>query len=360
MKRINLFYFTILVIVTAFTSCKENEPDTNENQNPYEIGAFVTNEGAWGTSNASISFFDFQKKEVENDVFYTVNERVLGDLLQSATLYNDKIYMILNGSNKIEVATYSDFEEVATIEDFLSPRYMTIYNGKGYVSQWGNGGQVKVINLTNNIVEATIEVGAGPEQIIAAGGNLFVANCGEYGVDSVLSVIDPATNVVIKNIVVGDNPMEMALDANGDLWVLCYGYVKYALDYSIESETPSKLVKVDVNNQTKLSEIIISNNKHPMNMDISPDKETIYYGGDFSFSGIYAIDITATEVNSIALIDGTKTFYGFNVNPVNGDIYALESTSFTDAGKMYRYTSSGTEIDSYNVGIGPKSVIFAE
>lgn len=357
MKKLNFFYLAVLATFASFTSCKKEEPKIYDT---YLNGAFITNEGSWGSSNASLSFFDSEKEEVLNDVFYSVNERVIGDLLQSATIYGNKIFMIVNSSNKIEVASYINMEEIATVEDLSGPRYMTVYNHKGYVTQWGNGGQVKVLNLSDYSIETTIDVGTGPEQIVEAGGYLFVANAGEYGVDSVLSVIDPSTNTVVKSIVVGDNPMEMVIDANDDLWVLCYGYTQYDENWAVVSQTPSKLVKVDVATQEKVSELAISTFKHPMNLDISADKETIYYGGDYSFQGIYAVDITATQLDSVALIDETKTFYGFNVNPTTGDIYALEAPTFTEGGTLYIYSSSGSLKDSYTVGIGPKSVVFVD
>ncbi len=48
---------------------------------------------------------------------------------------------------------------------------MTFANGKGYVTDWGDGGSatddvVAIINLATNTVESSISVGEGPEQII--------------------------------------------------------------------------------------------------------------------------------------------------------------------------------------------------
>ena len=107
----------------------------------------------------------------------------------------------------------------------------------------------------------------------------------------------------------------------------------------------------------KVVEYIISQTQHPQHIDISNDKSIVYYGGGFGFSGIYAMSITATSLPAAPFIDN-KMFYGFNVNPVNGDIYTLDAGNFTDTGMLYRYSSLGSLIRQYSVGIAPNGVAF--
>jgi YVTN family beta-propeller protein len=212
--------------------------------------------------------------------------------------------------------------------------------------------------MSTNSVISTIDVGDGPEDIKLINGKIWVANSGGYGVDSTISVIDPTTDVVEKTIVVGDCPKEIVQDANLNLWVLCYGSIVYDANWNIASQTPSKLVKVSASTFQKVSEIIISDTQHPQHLDISNDKKTLYYGGGYAFAGIYSVSTSATSVSSSPLIDGTKYFYGFNVNPATGELYALEAPTFTSAGKMYKYNSSGSLSKQYNVGVGPNGIIF--
>lgn len=359
MNKLQLSAIAILLATFTFTSCKKIEPETIEIK--IDKGAIILNEGNFLSGNASVSFYNPTADSITNDIFYSVNNRNLGDVLQSAGIYNSKIYMVLNNSNKIEIANATNFEEIATIEGFSSPRYIDFFNNKAYITQWGTGitGQVKVVDLSNNTITNSIEVGVGPEQVLNINGDLYVANSGGFGLDSTISVIDAATNSVTKNIVVGHNPKEMVVDANGNLWVLCYGYVTYNPDWTSNYVHPSKLVKVDINSQTKVSEFIISETQHPSHLDISSDKKTLYYGGGYDFAGIFSMNINASSVSTTALVDATKYFYGFNVNPVTDEIYALES-SFTSAGIMSRYSKTGTFLKNYEVGIGPNSVIFVQ
>jgi DNA-binding beta-propeller fold protein YncE len=217
---------------------------------------------------------------------------------------------------------------------------------------------VKVVDLGNNSILRTIKVGMGPEQVIVSNGNIIVCNGGAYDHDSTISVIDPALDRVIQTTEVGDNPKEMVVDKNNDIWILCYGYIKYDSSFNIILETPSKLVKISGQTFLKTGEYIISATQHPQHIDISKDKSTVYYGGGYGYAGIYAFDIGAGVVSATPLVDGSKFFYGFNVNPGNGEIYALDATDFTTPGMMCRYSAHGSLLKQYKVGVAPNGALF--
>ena len=198
----------------------------------------------------------------------------------------------------------------------------------------------------------------GPEQAIYAGGNILVCNGGAYDHDSTVSVIDPVTDKVIQTVVVGDNPKEMVVDRNNNIWVLCYGYIKYDGSFNIILETPSKLVKLSGDTYQNVGEYLISATQHPQHIDISKDKSVVYFGGGFGYAGIYAMDVASLVIPATPLIDGSKFFYGFNVNPANGEIFALDATDFTTPGILRRYSAQGSLIKQYTAGVAPNGVLF--
>jgi hypothetical protein len=348
------------IIVVLSGGCRKTDNTNYTPTGPFANGAFISNEGTYGQSNASVSFYDFTGDSIRNSVFTAVNKHPLGQLLQSMYVANGKVYMILNLSDTVEVVNAKDFKETGIITGLNSPRYMTSYSNKGYITQWGEGGvgMVNVVDLRTNNILATIEVGTGPEQAIVANGKILVCNGGAYTVDSTISVINPQKDIVDQTIEVGHNPKEMVIDKNNNIWVLCYGYIKYDESFNIILETPSKLVKISGQTFQKAGEYIISATMHPQHIDISKDRSTVYYGGGFGYAGIYAMDINSTVTPSTPLVDGSKLFYGFNVNPGNGEIYALDATDFMTPGSLLRYSPQGNLIKEYVVGVAPNGALF--
>ena len=227
------------------------------------------------------------------------------------------------------------------------------------MTQWGNGGSVAVIDQASKAVESTIGVGNGPEGILVYDDLLWVANSGGYAKDNSVSVIDPATKTVVKTIEVADNPQHMVVDANGDVWVVCYGYVQYSADFAIVAETPSALVRIDAGTKTVDKTITIHNNEHPSYLGVSADGNTLYVGGGLTYNGIYAVSIDADSYPATKFADGN--FYGFSVNPANGDLYGCQAPSFTKVGTVVVLdATSGAVKSSYNdgIGIGPRKVVF--
>jgi YVTN family beta-propeller protein len=356
MKHTLNIFVVAMLFVGMVSSCKKSDDPEVTPVGPYANGAFISNEGTFGLANASVSFYDFAGDSVRNSIYSVVNNHPLGQVLQSVYLSNGFAYMMMNLSDTVVVTTADDFKDAGTITGLSSPRYMTSFNNKGYITQWGENGVVKVVDLSLRTILKTIDVGTGPEQAIVAGGKILVCNGGAYTVDSTISVIDPANDNVVQTVEVGYNPKEMVVDKNNDIWVICYGYIKYDSNFQIVLERPSKLVKLSGQSFQK-TEFVISKVMHPQHIDISSDKSTVYFGGGYGFTGIYAMSITDNVLPTAPII-GTKMFYGFNVNPANGEIFALDATDYTGPGILYRYSAQGNLIKQYSTGVAPNGVAF--
>jgi YVTN family beta-propeller protein len=352
-----LLLFTSAIL---FYSCENNTTEpVSQLKGPYVNGIFITNEGSFGNSNGSISFYSYSKDTshgveadtVYNSIFSKVNHRDLGDVVQSISVYDSLAYIVINNSNKVEVVTYADFVEKNVISGISQPRYLVAKGATAYLSAWGNDGVVYVVDLTTFKVASTIKVGNGPEKMLIDGNKLYVANSGGLFSDSTVSVIDINTNLVIDTIFTGGNPKAIVKDKAGNKWVLCHGIVEYnPIDYSISRETPSLLNKLNEKDGI-IRTITISETEHPSNMDINPAGDTIYYGGGYGYAGIKALSITATTNNSFNII--ADHAYSFMIDPNNGNIFSFLAPSFSDNGLLKRYTSVGSFIKSYTVGIGP-------
>lgn len=358
----HLLMSTLIVFTGLFYSCDETEEQ--EVQFALGSGFFIVNEGAFQGENASLSYFDYSNNTLTNDVFYSVNNRDLGDQAQSMSRHNGYGYIIVQNSAKIEVIDLTDGISTATIDSndgIVSPRYFVgVSDTKGYVSDWGAdgvSGTVKVIDLATNSITKTIDnVGQGSNRMIIVGTNLLVANAGGWGSDNTVTVIDTTTDEIVSSITVGDNPNSIALDNAGNIWVASSGKTIYNADWSVDTE-----------NSTAPS---ISKISSDLTVDFTIDSEDITYnagniqlsedGSELLFSyadGIYSLSTVATATSFFELFLETS-LYGFSVNPNNGNIIVCQAPDFSSAGNMIRYTSAGVLIDEHVAGIGPNGAGF--
>lgn len=346
MKQLLLIkYFLFSLTIILIISCEE---ENNSTTIKLVDGIYITNEGNWGQSNGSLSYYNYSADSVYNDIFYAVNGRPLGDVVQSAAITDELIYVVVNGSNKIEIANKETLEEIAAINNLNNPRFLKIKNSIGYLSQWGDNGVIKVINLNTLNINKTIQVGKGPEQMEIIGNKLFVANSGAYDRDSTISIINIENNEVIDVIKVGDSPRDFAVDKNKKLWVLCYGYQQYTEPYT---ETASKLIKINPETHVIEKTIEIGTVLHPMYVEAGKNGDYLYIGGGYTFNGIFKISINDEIFPTSPFID--RQFYSIYVDATRDIIFGFDALNYATRGNMYRYDSDGTQLGIYEVGIIP-------
>lgn len=347
-----------LGVLAFMVSC--NNDDDNpivEPRGDYENGVIVLNEGAYGAGNASVSFI--KNEEITNEIYASANstseqEVFLGDTAQSLSFNDDLAYIVLNGSNKIEVVNRYTFESVTTItDDLANPRYVAFANGKAYVTNWGDGSDatddfVTVVNL-NNYSTDKISVGQGPEKILEENGKLYVAHKGGFSQENFLTVINSEDDTVDMTITVGDVPNSM-VKSGDDLYVLCGGNPSYA----VAGETAATLYNIKFSDNTATSLYTFENGAHPSNMVGDSGMGYLTLG-----NSVYSVDLSnPTSFNSFET-ESTYSYgiYGLAVN--DGKIYIGDAASdFASSGKVYVYNTDGTLDTEYTAGVGPNGFYF--
>ncbi len=344
-----------LLVLTALlfaTSCKKDSETFIGVGFSAPGTALVINEGTSG--NADITYIG-TNDSVFNNVFTSVNKVPLGTFLQSYDKSTEYGLCIVNGNAKVEVVDASTFESVATLTDNLDyPRYVLVYDeSTAYITNGNGTGTVVIIDLDNLTVSGTIAIGSHPENIIKVGNLIYVAN-GRFGNDSTISIINPISQTLVSTINVGTGPSDLVQDNDENIWLLCERIWKSDFSSLLNS---ARLVKISSANNTVLTEIeIVADDPTSFDnisrLEISPDKQTLYYlkGG-----AIYKQSVNSSVPETAPFIAGN--FYGINVNPSTGDIWATVS-EFTMNSSVNIYASDGTLKASYPVGIGPNGVFF--
>jgi YVTN family beta-propeller protein len=349
---LNSVFILSILIVISLNSCKKDN-NTIPSQQQGEKLVYITNQGAFLHDNGSISIIKTDSNIIVNDYFEYKNGRPAGDVVQSMGLANGKGYIVANNSNLIKVVNLLSFKEIAELS-VIYPRYfLEIDTTKAYITSGSMQGWVQVVNLQTNKVTDSIEVGNGPENIVKSGNYVYVANCGGFKTDSTVSIIDPLSKKVIKNIIVGENPVDMVVDVNSNVWVICEGY--YNLYYQ---RGESKIVKIN-HSTLAIDETFIegkaNDNYASSILAISSDKSTIYYQDSL---GIFAFPINGSSLPLVPLISSTTQFAGLSVDPSNGDIYCLDAGNYSTAGAVDIYDKNGIFKKSYSAGIGTCGAYF--
>lgn len=350
--KTKLLIIPILFLFFLLYSCNKTNDDKPDGV--WSNSVFIINEGPFQTGSGSISAFNRESLEVTHDLFETANGRPLGNIVQSMTVHQDKAFIVVNNSNKIEVVNLDDFKSVATIENLTLPRYFIGFDeDKGYVSCWDS--TVKVINLMDYSIITSIQTGNGPDEMILAGDQLFVINSGGFGIDSTVSIIQTNDEEPFGLLEVGHRPSGIQKDVNGNIWVLCSG--KGWNGFPAAGDTPAKLVCFDPESHAILKEIIFPDaSAHPDNLVTDENGSTLYYNHP---TGIFAFPVSASSLNTQPLITGNAMFYGLGYDKVTKMIFATDPLDYAQNGWVYRFNAlDGTPVDSFMVGIIPNGFWF--
>lgn len=336
-----------LVSSLIFTACDKDEENASLQ---FSNATLVVCEGNFEKNEGSIDAIVSGK--VEQDIYSSINEAPLGDVVQSLTIINDKAYIVVYNSQKIEVADANTFKNIGTIKGFSYPRYVIEANENEIFVSNGNGYEDNYIYVVNTLsLEKTdsIAAGIGPNTMVASNGKLFIANMGGWSTANTVTVIDINTKKIEKNITVGDIPSDMEVDAEGNIIVLCKGANQYDENWNVIGSSNSTLVSINASSMdvTTIKEFDHQVNSYGSNL-LAYNNGTIYYvdGGVYSIEG-------STETKIIEEND----IYGLSIDSKTNEIWITQAP-YSSAHQVKQYNNAGELVSSYTVGNYPNDIIF--
>ena len=326
---------------------------------PLSTSVYVLSEGQFGAGDGAVSVFDRTTKALNVDAFGSANSGAkLGDVVQSMGVQGSKGYVVVNASNKIEVVNLPDFKTAGTISGLEQPRYFTATSAtRGYVTEWRGPftgylpGVLTILNLSTNTVASRVTVGRNPEQLLVLGGKIYVPN----SLDNTVSVIDEATGALSSTITVADGPSSMVADKDGNVWVLCSGFVTYLSVPPFTATRVSSGTLVRFNPASPATQLKLSfpATASPGQLRIGTAKDQLYY----QFRGAeYQLSTSATALPTTPFL--RRSFSGFGIDPRDNTIYGAIAPSFSSNGRFVRFQPSGAPIDSFTVRVGPNGFVF--
>jgi len=349
----NTTYFVRSYVITASGTGYSNQINAfTTSDAPFDV--LVINEGNFFSGDGSLSTYQSFTREVNLSAFAAANGFPIGATLQNILPYNNQMYMVTNAPDKLEILDPETLESIDIINaGFENPIGFAAVGTKGYVSNWGDistafgpnpDSYITVIDLETNLITGTIDLNSRPQELLAFGDKVYIANEG----GSSISVIDTNTDL-ITDIVTESGPSELILDANEHIWAICTG------GFLVEIDPLSGLVVQTIPN--------VEVSGFDEKMTVSGDGNTIYFLSVASFPStetkVFEFEITSTTAPSEALIEG-ENFYGIGIHPASNTLYIGNSNGFISNGEVLLYDTEGNELDDFNTGIGPNGFVFVD
>jgi hypothetical protein len=346
----HLLKFSVILLGAAFaiTGCKKDGPPEIAPQviagNSTSSGVFITNEGNFQFGNASVSYFDFSTGTVTEDLFSVTNQTALGDVCQSMAVFNNKAYLVVNNSGKVEVCNIAMLKQEGVISGLGSPRYfLPVTNDKAYVTDL-YAHAISVVDLTSNAVVKKIPCHGDTEQLTMIFGYAFVtANDQEY-----LYLVNTASDVLEDSIHISKGANSIRQDNHGKLWVAC------SSDSS--ANIHGALYRIDpAGRQVEAMLTFSSFSGSPSRLCSNGTNDTLYYLSN----GVYQLPVASARLPAAALIpQGSRNYYGLGIDPRSGTIYVSDAIDYVQRGRIYRYLPDGTPVDYFFAGIIPGDFCF--
>ena len=365
-KNINVFLILLsLLTQIMLNSCRSDvEMILSEDiaiGNPEIIkgykGFYLLNEGNMGSNKATLDFYDFATGIYTRNIYAERNPNVpkeMGDVGNDIGIYNNKLWAVINVSNKIEVMDAQTTLRIGQIE-IPNCRFIKFHKGYAYVTSYAGpvvidpdyeqlGFVAKINTVTLEVVDRCL-VGFQPDELEIAGDKIYVANSGGYmgagnskGYERTVSVIDIATFTEEKRIDVAYNLERIKADSRGNLWVSSRG------DYK---GLPARLYFLDREKEMITDTIPITATNYWI------DDDLLYvYGTEFSYItnswniSYSVVDTKSREIISRNIItDGTNNEiekpYGIMIHPETKDIFITDAGNYVTPGVLYCFDKEG-------------------
>lgn len=370
-------WVVMITVALLLGGCREDivvaEPEEIRTGTPEAsplTGFYLLNQGNMGANKASLDLYTYSDAIYHRNIYADRNPEVameLGDVGNSMRSYGDKLYIMVNCSNKVEVLNLHSGKRIGQIE-IPNCRYIAFWKGKAYVTSYAGPveidrdyaqrGYVACIDTATLRIEKRVTVGYQPDGIAAWAGKLYVANSGGYRVpnyEKTLSVIDLSSFRVEKEVEIAENLNLVEADGHGGIWVSSRG------DYY---DIPSRLYCVDT-----VTDRVCKTIETPVSSMWMTEGKLYTVSASFSYESgtlekVFRITDTRTGecLSPNFITDGTgseiKVPYGVAVNPDNGDIYICDARNYVNPGYLYCYSREGKLKWRQRTGDAPSGLVF--
>ena len=365
MKQLAYYILTLLLLSACrqdvmIVPMEKSDPGGKTQQGNI-IGMYLLNEGNMGSNKSSLDYLDLSDSTAHyyRNIYSQRNPSTvmsLGDVGNDCQIYGSRLWLVINCSNKVEVARADSAIRIGKV-NIPNCRYVTFNDRYAYVSSYVGtvyassnsplGSVYKVDTLTLQKVDSC-SVGYQPEEMAIIGNQLYVANSGGYqgmtgqGYESTVSVIDMATMQETSKVEVAPNLHHLKADKYNQLWVTARG------DYMSEASSIWWLAP-DENGQMKVGGHI-----DQAVSDLCIVGDSLYFYGSqwsevsmsntitYGIINVKTHQVVSTSLSSAPEISKIRIPYGIIVNPVHRDFYLMDAKNYVSSGELLHFLPDGT------------------
>jgi hypothetical protein len=328
MKKYLILFITISASV-FLSSCESTTTPGPTKVVFTDSTLFMLSEGSGGKNNAELDAYS-----LKTDTFTGKIINPLGDIGNDIQLFGNKIYVILEGSNKI-LAVNPD--SVADRTSITFPGTVTPYKmaqatlNEVWVTEFKNK-QIAILNTASNTLTGTIDIDTAQQDIGILDGKAFVCTNANK-----LEVIDIATKKVVSNKYIGDSPAQVLIDsAHNSVIVLTYGFF---------GVSTSKILWVDPKFYTVIDSIAIPAADFVNQMIPANGKAFLTFGDRTD-----VLDFGTHKISSFI----AKPYYKGNYDQISNQLILGDAKDYSSPGSVDIYdASTGTLKKSLTAGVIP-------
>lgn len=327
----------------------------------------VANQGNFTQGNATLTEFIPDNGTATDGVFFNANGFLLGDIAQSVTIFDGKMYVVVNNSNVIRVLNPETFLQrfEIPISGGASPREIIRLNSSyAYVTNLFDN-SISLIDLElNEEVLPRIKVGLNPDRAFFHDGLAYISNNG-FGADSTIFVIDPklsegttrdvTTHEIVDTLFVSRGPGSVTLDAQGRLWTVSTGFEgDFDEDFNIipGTDEPGGVHVFDIATRTEIASFELESAGSDIVFD--PVTRNIFVNS----GGIRVIDTVDLTMETGLLVEGSFFAMGLSSLEADPKLFLADAKDFSVNGEVFIYDTKGGLIDSFDTGIIPGDFLF--
>jgi len=309
---------------------------------------FALCEGNFGQANATLWSFDENLSAIDGPLIWDTDTNPLGDVAQSLTLYDNKLYIIMNNSHTVRVLDLENGITPAGDIDMpgASPRFMAVQHSqeRGFVSSWNLGGLL-VIDLTTDEIIDTLSLGGLPEEMIIQGDKLYVSinlnsdwTANNQVIELDISTVMPS---ISRSFTVIDGPGSMVI-LNDTLYVTSIYY-----NASWESFTGTSSIDLATGTVLSVDHGAYANSTADIDLiDRTPYR--VFGSSIVPLNG----DLTLAQTG---LIGNVSNIYSFSVQ---NDKVVVGTSDFVAPDEIVVFAPDGSSEASFTLGALPGDVLY--